>query len=248
MVLQLEGKTAFVTGAGSGIGRSVAISLSRAGAAVILVGRRPKELEETRALLHKGVDKHIVAPANVTSENEIANVIRNSPPLDIAVNVAGLVYSGLLEEMSIDTFSRTFDVNVLGLWVCLKHQILAMKAHNGGSIVNIGSNIGAKATRPGLGAYAASKAAVSSLSRTAALEGVSHGIRVNCLCPGPVDTPLSYRPGEDRAARDARIASTNPSKRVASTEEIAKAVLWLVSSDASYIVGQDILIDGGASI
>ncbi|WP_279238307.1 SDR family NAD(P)-dependent oxidoreductase [Agrobacterium tumefaciens] len=100
---------------------------------------------------------------------------------------------------------------------------------------------------PRLGAYAASKAAVSTLSRTAALESVSHGVRINCLCPGPVDTPLSMRPGEDRAARDARVTATNPSRRVASTDEIAAAALWLASDSASYVVGQDIVIDGGAS-
>jgi NAD(P)-dependent dehydrogenase (short-subunit alcohol dehydrogenase family) len=90
----------------------------------------------------------------------------------------------------------------------LKHEIRSMKAIGGGAIVNIGSNIGARIVRPTLGAYAASKAAVSSLTRTAALEAIAHSVRINCLCPGPVDTPLSMRPGEDRAARDARVAAT----------------------------------------
>jgi NAD(P)-dependent dehydrogenase (short-subunit alcohol dehydrogenase family) len=123
-----------------------------------------------------------------------------------------------------------------------------MKMAGGGVIINIGSNVGARIVRPTMGAYAASKAAVSSLTRTAALESIPHGVRINCLCPGPVDTPLSMRPGEDRAARDERIAATNPSKRVASTSEIAATALWLASDSASYIVGQDVIIDGGASI
>jgi len=149
--------------------------------------------------------------------------------------------------MEADAFTRLFDVNVTGLLLSMKHEIRAMKATGGGVIINIGSNIGARLVRPTMGAYAASKAAVSSLTRTAALEAISHGIRINCLCPGPVDTPLSIRPGEDRAARDARVAATNPSKRVATTTEIAAAELWLASADADYIVGQDIVIDGGAS-
>ncbi len=149
--------------------------------------------------------------------------------------------------MDADTFERVFDVNVTGLWLAMKHEIRAIKASGGGAIVNIGSNIGARIVRPGMGAYAASKAAVSSLTRTAALEAVEHGICINCLCPGPTDTPLSMRPGEDRSARDARVAATNPSRRVAATEEIAAAALWLASHEAAYIVGQDIVIDGGAS-
>lgn len=149
--------------------------------------------------------------------------------------------------MDAEAFARVFQVNVTGLWLSMKHEIRSMKATGGGAIVNIGSNIGARIVRPTLGAYAASKAAVSSLTRTAALEAIAHSIRINCLCPGPVDTPLSMRPGEDRAARDARVAATNPSKRVATTDEIATAALWLASDSASYVVGQDIVIDGGAS-
>ncbi|MDB5716566.1 MAG: short-chain dehydrogenase/reductase, partial [Sphingomonadales bacterium] len=142
---------------------------------------------------------------------------------------------------------RVFSVNVLGLWLSMKHEIRAMKATGSGAIVNIGSNVGAKLVRPSMGAYAASKAAVSSLTRTAALEAISHGIRINCLCPGPIDSPMSLRPGENRDAREARIAATNPSMRVAQPDEIAGAVIWLASDAASYVVGQDIIIDGGAS-
>lgn len=150
--------------------------------------------------------------------------------------------------MDADSFTRVFNANVTGLWLSMKHEIRAMKAGRGGVIVNIGSNVGARIVRPGMSAYAASKAAVSSLTRTAALETVGYGIRINALCPGPVDTPLSFRAGEDRKARDARIAGTNPSKRVASPDEIASAALWLASDSAAYIVGQEIIIDGGASV
>ncbi len=140
------------------------------------------------------------------------------------------------------------SVNTFGLWLSMKHEIRAMKEGSGGVTVNIGSNVGAKLVRSGMGAYAASKAAVSSLTRTAALEALPFGIRINCVCPGPVDTPMSLRPGEDRATRDQRIALTNPSKLVAYPEEIAATVAWLASTAADYVVGQDIVIDGGASV
>jgi NAD(P)-dependent dehydrogenase (short-subunit alcohol dehydrogenase family) len=184
---------------------------------------------------------------DVTDEASVGALIERIGSLHIAVNAAGIVLGGPVDDMDVEAFARVFQVNVTGLWLSMKHEIRSMKATGGGAIVNIGSNIGARIVRPTLGAYAASKAAVSSLTRTAALEAIAHSIRINCLCPGPVDTPLSMRPGEDRAARDARVAATNPSKRVATTDEIATAALWLASDSACYVVGQDIVIDGGAS-
>lgn len=189
----------------------------------------------------------LTVATDVTDETSVRALMERVGPLHIAVNAAGIVLGGLLDDMEAEAFTRTFNSNVTGLWLSMKHEIRAMKMTGGGAIVNIGSNVGARIVRPTMGAYAASKAAVSSLTRTAALEAIAHGIRINCLCPGPVDTPLSMRPGEDRAARDERIAATNPSKRVASTDEIAANALWLASDSASYIIGQDVIIDGGAS-
>jgi NAD(P)-dependent dehydrogenase (short-subunit alcohol dehydrogenase family) len=150
--------------------------------------------------------------------------------------------------MELDTFNQLLATNTIGTWLCMKHEIHVMKQQGNGVIVNIASNIGDHMTRPGVGAYAASKAAVSVLTRTAALEAISNGIRINSISPGPVDTTMSYRAGEDKGARDARIASTNPSGRVAKLEEISSAVLWLCSDGAGFVVGQDLVIDGGASI
>ncbi|PWJ84572.1 NAD(P)-dependent dehydrogenase (short-subunit alcohol dehydrogenase family) [Pseudaminobacter salicylatoxidans] len=242
-----SGRTALITGAGSGIGRSIAIAFSQAGARTVVAGRRLPELEETVRMIGTAGGEAVAIAADVANERSVSELIRDAGPLHLAVNAAGIVQGGSLDDMNAEAFERVFDVNVTGLWLAMKHEIRAMKASGGGAIVNIGSNIGARIVRPGMGAYAASKAAVSSLTRTAALEAVEHGIRINCLCPGPTDTPLSMRPGEDRAARDARVAATNPSKRVAATDEIAAATLWLASDEAAYIVGQDIVIDGGAS-
>ncbi len=245
--LDFSDKTALITGAGSGIGRAIAIAFARFGARVVLAGRRLRELEETERIIREGGGEALTISTDVTAEDSIRNLVDRAKPLHVAVNAAGILIGGSVDEMEANAFARVFEVNVTGLWLSMKHEIRAMKAARGGVIVNIGSNIGARLVRPTMGAYAASKAAVSSLTRTAALEAISHGIRINCLCPGPVDTPMSIRPGEDWAARDARVAATNPSKRVATTAEIASAALWLASADATYIVGQDVVIDGGAS-
>lgn len=242
----LEGKSVFVTGAGSGIGRSIASAFAREGAELLLIGRREAELEETARMIRDMNARARTFVADVTNETAVSAAIEQMSALDVAVNAAGVIAASAIDEMDEDAFSRVFSVNVLGLWLSMKHEIRAMKAR-GGAIINIGSNIGARLVRPTMGAYAASKAAVSSLTRTAALEAIPHNIRINCLCPGPVDTPMSMRPGEDRAGRDARIAATNPSRRVAQPGEIAAAAVWLASDAAAYIVGQDIIIDGGAS-
>ncbi|WP_340613315.1 SDR family NAD(P)-dependent oxidoreductase [Xenorhabdus thailandensis] len=242
------GKTVLITGAGSGIGRSVAIAFAATGASLILLGRRHDELERTADLISQTAKSVQVIAVDVTDENAIKAIFETLGTVHIAVNAAGIVVSGAIDELDSESFARVLNTNVFGLWLSLKHEIKTMKQSGSGVIINIGSNVGAKLVRPGMGAYAASKAAVSSLTRTAALEAIQYGIRVNCICPGPVDTPLSYRAGEDRASRDARISATNPSKRVATTEEIAHAAVWLASDKTSYIVGQDIIIDGGASI
>jgi len=252
MKTAFSGKTALVTGAGSGIGRHVAITLARQRARVVLAGRRQAELERTGREIDPDGRNWLAVPSDVTDEASVCALIERaqagSQRLDIAVNVAGVFRMGAVDETEVDAFRTLLDTNVVGTWLCMKHEILAMKRQGGGCIVNIASNIGAHLIRPGTGAYAASKAAVSILTRTAALEAIGSGIRVNSVSPGPVDTPMSLRPGEDRAARDARMAQVNPSKRVAKLEEITSAVLWLCSEGAAYTVGHDLVVDGGASV
>lgn len=242
-----RGRTVLVTGAGSGIGRSIATAFAAAGATVALVGRRVEALEETVALIAEGCGVATAFAADVTQEAAVVDVLARLGRFDAGVNAAGIFSTGAVDTMDADAFAQILSVNLTGTWLAMKHQIRALKAFGGGAIVNIGSNIGGRTVRPGLGAYAASKAAVLALTRTAALEAIAQGVRINCLSPGPVDTPMSLRPGEDRAARDARIAATNPSGRVAQPAEIAAAALWLASDAAAYIVGQEIVIDGGAS-
>jgi NAD(P)-dependent dehydrogenase (short-subunit alcohol dehydrogenase family) len=250
--VSLIGKNALVTGAGSGIGRQVAIALAAEGARVVLAGRRAAELQLTGAEIEHRGGSYLAVETDITNEASVKALLvaalAGQAQLDIAVNGAGVLRMGALDEMELDSFNQLLATNTIGTWLCMKHELQAMKRQGGGVIVNIASNIGDHLVRAGAGAYAASKAAVSVLTRTAALEAIGHGIRVNCVSPGPVDTPMSYRTGEDKAARDARIASVNPSKRVAKLDEISSAVLWLCSDGAGYVVGQDVVIDGGASL
>jgi NAD(P)-dependent dehydrogenase (short-subunit alcohol dehydrogenase family) len=248
----LTGKNALVTGAGSGIGRQVALALASEGARVVVAGRRLAELQMSCAEIEARGGSCLVVESDITNEADVQALLGKTlagyERLDIAVNSAGIFRSGALDEMELDTFNQLLSTNTIGTWLCMKHELQAMKRQGGGVIVNIASNIGDHLVRAGVGAYAASKAAVSVLTRTAALEAIGSGIRVNCVSPGPVDTSMSYRPGEDKAARDARVASVNPSGRVARLDEISSAVLWLCSDGAAYVVGQDLVIDGGASI
>lgn len=237
---ELDGCAVFVTGAGSGIGRAIAIAFAEQGANVTIAGRSRAGLEETA----RSAARSSIATVDVTNEDSIRTALHDQH-LDIAVNAAGIFRAGPLADTPSDDFDAVFDTNVRGLWWCMKYQIAAMQ--DGGSIVNIGSNIGAHQRIPGTGAYAASKAAVSVLTRTAALENVAHGIRINAVSPGPTETTMSLLPGETPADRGARLATAHPAGRAAHPNEIAAAVLWLASDAASYVVGQDIVVDGGAS-
>jgi NAD(P)-dependent dehydrogenase (short-subunit alcohol dehydrogenase family) len=155
--------------------------------------------------------------------------------------------AGPVADLDQDTWDRTLAVNLTGVWLSMKYEIAHMRAHGGGVIVNTASNVGASMRIPGLGAYAAAKAGVSALTRTAAREYIGDGIRINAISPGPLDTPMSLRPGETDVDRSERIKDTLPIGRVGSLEEVAATVLWLASLDAGFVVGHDLVLDGGAS-
>lgn len=122
-----------------------------------------------------------------------------------------------------------------------------MRAGGGGTVVNVAANLGAHQRRPGLAGYIATKAAVSALTRAAALDHIAEGVRINAVSPGPIDTTMSLRPGETHHDRTARLKTTNPSGRVGRLDEITSAILWLASDESSYVVGADVVVDGGAS-
>ncbi len=243
---------ALVTGGGSGIGRAIALAFAGEGASVVVAGRRQEALDETVGLIETAGGS---ANSQVTDVSQAADVERlisaadeRHGALDIACNNAGTVgKGGAVDELSEEVWSLVIGINLTGTWLCMKHEIAYMREHGGGAIVNVSSTIGAHMSRPRMGAYAASKAGVSALTRVAALDCIDDGIRVNAVSPGATDTPMSFRPGENHEDRAKRIDAVIPNHRLGTVEEIAAAVLWTASPEAEHVVGQDFVIDGGAS-
>lgn len=247
------GAVVLVTGAGGGIGRAASLAFAREGATVVAADLDGAAAERTAmAVAEAGGDAH-GAPLDVTSESQVAALIaavgERYGRLDAAVNNAGIVgRNAPTAELDEATWQEVLRVDLIGAFLCMKHEILRMRAQGGGTIVNVASTIGVRMTVPGTAAYAAAKAGVGALTRTAAAECIGEGIRINAVCPGPVDTPLSLAPGESAAERDQRMRGALPIGRVATVEEIAAAVLWLAAPESAYAVGHELVLDGGGSI
>ncbi|WP_424527809.1 SDR family NAD(P)-dependent oxidoreductase [Sphaerisporangium viridialbum] len=249
--MKFQDKVVLVTGGGSGIGRAVALGFAQEGATVVVAARRREPLDQTVKLIEAAQGRATALTADVTRPAEVAGlvseIVRRHGRLDIAVNNAGVFTMGQVADIDEADWSHTLDVNVTGVFLSMKHEIAAMREGGGGVIVNVASQIGAHKRIPGLGAYAASKAAVAALTRTAALEYIREGIRINAVSPGPHDTPMSMRPGETLSDRDDRMKAQLPIGRVGTLEEITAGVLWLASDDAGFAVGHDLVVDGGST-
>jgi meso-butanediol dehydrogenase/(S,S)-butanediol dehydrogenase/diacetyl reductase len=250
---RVEGRTAFVTGAGSGIGRAVAIRLAQEGATVIVTSRTPSHVADTAALIEAATSQ--VPVTLVLDQNDRASVERaleeatnRVGPLDIVSNNAGVddPAETPVAESSDETWSETFSVNVDGVFRICRAAIPLMR--DGGAIVNIGS-INSLLPRVNAAAYCASKAALLQLTRSLALELAPRHIRANCVCPGIVDTPLTdlfLAQSDDPDTLRVEYARSNPLQRIADPAEIASCVLFLASHEASFITGSALVVDGGA--
>jgi NAD(P)-dependent dehydrogenase (short-subunit alcohol dehydrogenase family) len=252
MTARFTGKVALVTGGGSGIGRAIALGLAREGAAVAVLGRNAEPLAETVKLIEAEGGLADAFTADVTRAAEIEDAVRATAArlggLDVAVNNAGIVGAmAPVADLPEEVWSAVVATNLTGVFLSLKYEIEHMRQHGGGSIVNIASNVGAHSRRPGMSAYVTTKAAVSALTRNAARDHIADGIRINAVSPGPSDTPMSMRPGETREDRAARLRTALPAGRVGTLDEIAAAVLWLASDEASFAIGHDLVVDGGAT-
>lgn len=254
MTHRFTGRTALVTGAGSGIGRGVALALAREGARVVVAGRRREPLDETAALIGREGGTALAVTADVTRAGEVRDLVAAAVDrfgsLDVAVNNAGVLAGGgrPLGELPEEDWQQMLDINVTGVFLALQAEIARMRTQpDGGAIVNIASRIGVHSRLPGTTGYAVSKAAVSVLTRGAALDHIADGVRINAVSPGPTATAMSLRPGETEAGRAARMRAEAPLGRISTVEEVAAAVLYLASDDAASVVGADLVIDGGST-
>ncbi|MBE8469960.1 SDR family NAD(P)-dependent oxidoreductase [Streptomyces justiciae] len=253
MTSRFHDRTALVTGAGSGIGLAIASALAAEGAQVVVAGRRREPLEETVRLIEEAGGKALAVTADVTDAADVQALVDAAVDrfgsLDVAVNNAGVFRGGQpLAELPEADWHEQLGANVTGVFLALQAEVRQMRTQpSGGAIVNIASIFGVHARHPGAAAYAATKAAVSVLTRGAALDHIRDGVRINAVSPGAVETPMSLRPGETETERTERAADTLPLGRISTTEEIAAAVLYLASDDASSVVGTDLVVDSGAA-
>ncbi|GGJ13010.1 SDR family NAD(P)-dependent oxidoreductase [Streptomyces brasiliensis] len=251
---RFRGRTALVTGAGSGIGRAIALAFAAEGAQVVVAGRRPEPLDETVALIEKRGGEALAVPTDVSrsadAEALVAAAVDRYGSLDVAVNNAGVFRGGRpLADLSEADWRTQLDINVTGVFLALRAETARMRRQpTGGAIVNVSSTFGPHTTSPGAAAYSATKAAVTALSRGAALDHIRDGVRINVVSPGATATPMSLRPGETETDRAERVRATLPLGRISTTEEVAAAVLYLASDDAATVVGTDLVVDSGGSL
>jgi NAD(P)-dependent dehydrogenase (short-subunit alcohol dehydrogenase family) len=237
-----------ITGALTGIGRATVLAFAREGARIVVSGRRDEAgqalVKELRGL---GVEAEFVN-ADVRKEEEVRNLVDRTIErfgrLDVAVNNAGTEGQlGPMTEQTAESYAATFDTNVLGTLLSMKHELRVMQPRGSGSIVNLSSTFGIRGAA-GASIYSASKHAVEGLTKSAALEGAAFGVRVNAVAPGPVETAMLDR-FTGSPQRKASFATGIPVKRLGRPEEIADAIVYLGSDKASYLTGQIIRVNGG---
>ena len=247
--MMLEGKAGLVTGAADGIGRAAALVYAREGASVVVndLESRRSDAEETVRLVTKAGGNATFVPADVTKASEVEGLVaacaETYGSVDFAFNNAGVLATGFTADVEEADFDRVVAVDLKGVWLCMKYELLHMKDHGGGAIVNTSSEGGLVGT-PLAGLYVATKHAVIGLTRTAAGEYANMNIRINAVAPGTIATPMVL--GLPQEGQDMLMAP-QPLNRLGRPEEVAEAVVWLSSDRASFITGTVLSVDGGAT-
>ncbi|MGH7886070.1 MAG: SDR family NAD(P)-dependent oxidoreductase [Thermodesulfobacteriota bacterium] len=249
---KLKGKTALITGGGTGIGKATAHLFAKEGADVFITGRREEKLKEVQQEAKSlGIDiGYFAADVSVESdcENVVKQIIDQKGKIDILFNNAGILIPGTTHETSTEIWDTIFNINVKGTYFMSKYTIPHMLEKGKGVIVNNSSVVGLKGF-PGLAAYVASKGAVTQLTKSMALEYADKGIRVNAICPGAIETPMViddfFGKVEDPEAARNYLVSLHPAGRLGQSDEIANAVLFLCDDNIGFMTGNMLSVDGG---
>jgi NAD(P)-dependent dehydrogenase (short-subunit alcohol dehydrogenase family) len=247
MTRDMEGKVAIVTGAGSGIGRATALAFAQEGTKVVVADIAVEGGQATVATIKKDGGDAVFIKTDVSQETEVEALIDKTIEtygrLDYAHNNAGI--EGAADTGSEEIWHQVMNVNLKGVWLCLKHEIPQMLKQGKGAIVNTSSVAGLIATGGGMNAYAPSKAGVIQLTRDAALAYAKAGIRVNAVCPGIIKTDMIQRVVDEHPPMKDYLANRAPMGRMGEPHEIAQVVVWLCSDESSFITGVALPVDGG---
>src|SRR5688572_1097493 len=250
--LDYSGKVALVTGAAAGMGLATARAFAEAGAAVVLADFREDAVKAAAEELVAAGRKALAVRCDVSDDAQVAAMVDRAVAafgrLDAAFNNAGVMARiAPTAESTREDWDRVIGVNLRGVWSCMKHELRQMDRQGSGAIVN-NASVGALTGNPGIGSYIASKHGVVGLTRTAALEYIKHGIHVNAVNPGLIDTQIGHDVFKGGEEEYVKAATGVPIGRAGRPEEIASAVLWLCSPAASYVVGQGLTADGGMTV
>lgn len=246
---QLRDKVTVVTGGASGIGKATALAFSREGANVVVADISVEMGDEVVSMIKQVGGDAIFVKTDVSQAAQVQSLVQSTintyGRLDYACNNAGIEgLTASTAECSEDNWDRTININLKGVWLCMKYEIPEMLKQRTGTIVNIASAAGLVGFA-GLPAYAASKGGIVQLTRTAALEYAKLGIRINSVCPGGIETPMIDRLSATNAGLEDPLSTAHPMGRLGKPEEIAQAVVWLCSDAASFVTGHPMVIDGG---